>query len=481
MAEKRPNLVFVFADQLRRCSLGYAGDKLAYTPNIDSLASQSLDFYNCVSGHPVCSAYRASLLTGKYTTSTGMVINEIRLNPDHHPDTFAHVLRRNGYETDYIGKWHMYANQFGYHDKPENSFIPPGKHRLGFDGYFAAYNFHHQYYGGYYHLDTPEKIPMLGYEPDRLTDLCLNRIDHWVDAAQKGNDQPFAIFLSLPTPHDPWRPKDAPPELLEQFKDIEFPTPDNYSDTLDSHGDQWSNKQKSPEQIRSWMRVYYAMVANIDENVGRIVKKLRECGIDENTILVFSSDHGEMFGAHGRMKKNIFYDEAVRIPFLVCYPGVFPEGSLCDVCLNTVDMMPTLLGLAGIEVPAAAEGMDVSRKARFGEGPEPLFAFMQNTGACAIWEDGHEWRAVRDKRYTYAIYRSDRQELMFDNIKDPRQKYNLIGDPDALEAADRLRRGMREIMERLKDKFEISSYYRDHWVSPDRRILRTATSEVRYT
>ena len=165
---KKPNLVYVFADQLRWASVGYNGDKLARTPNMDVV--------NAVSGHPVCAPYRATLLTGKYTTSTGMVINEIRMNTRHR--TFAHVLNDAGYETSYIGKWHLYAAQLGNHFDPKNSFVPPGPDRLGFDGYFAAYNFHHRYYApcAYYHLDTPEKIYAEGYEPDFMTDLAIKRM-----------------------------------------------------------------------------------------------------------------------------------------------------------------------------------------------------------------------------------------------------------------------------------------------------------------
>ncbi|MFW5788143.1 MAG: sulfatase-like hydrolase/transferase, partial [Halanaerobiales bacterium] len=152
MTNEKPNIIYIFADQLRYQSCGYAGDEKAYTPNIDSLAEEGMDLYNAISGHPVCSAYRASLFTGKYTTSTGMVINEIRMNPNQR--CLAHVLSDNGYRTDYIGKWHLYANELGNHYDPRNSFVPPGKHRFGFDDYWAAYNFHHEYYNGYYHKDS---------------------------------------------------------------------------------------------------------------------------------------------------------------------------------------------------------------------------------------------------------------------------------------------------------------------------------------
>ena len=123
MSQKKPNLIYMFADQLRLCSMGYYGDKKAITPNIDALSHDSCNLINAVSGHPVCAPYRASLFTGKYTTSTGMVINEIRLNPNHR--SFADVLDDEGYNTAYIGKWHMYANQLGHHAPRDSGLTLP--------------------------------------------------------------------------------------------------------------------------------------------------------------------------------------------------------------------------------------------------------------------------------------------------------------------------------------------------------------------
>lgn len=173
---KKPNLIYIFADQLRFNSVGYNGDTNAETPNIDAFCKESTNLCQAVSGHPVCAPYRASLFTGKYTTSTGMVINEIRMNTNHH--TFADVLNENGYETAYIGKWHMYANEWGNHYDPKNSYIPEGRDRLGFNDYFAAYNFRHEYAVGtaYYHLNSPEKIYYDKYEPDAQTDMAIEQL-----------------------------------------------------------------------------------------------------------------------------------------------------------------------------------------------------------------------------------------------------------------------------------------------------------------
>ena len=464
---RKPNLIYIMADQLRYQSCGYAGDQYAITPNIDSFAKTGVDMYNTVSSMPVCSAYRASLFTGKYTTSTGMVINEIRLNPNHR--CFGHVLTDNNYDTAYIGKWHLWANELGNHEDAKNSFVPKGKYRLGFDGLWASYNFNHDYYKGYYHTDTAEKIHFDGYEPDGQTDLAID----YIKGTQK--DKPFALFLSYGTPHDPWEKDNVPEEYYNMFKDVEFDLSPTYSDYLDLHGDAWSNMDKSPQMINEWKKVYYAMTANLDRNFGRLLKSIKDMGLLEDTIIVFTSDHGEMFGAHSRMKKNIFYDEASRVPFLISHKGTLPENVKEDACMGTVDIMPTLLSLMDMDYPIEVEGMDISA-AILGEynTPQPEAAFLQNTGACAMWEDGHEWRALRSKRYTYAIYKSDSQELLYDNIEDPNNLNNLSLTSEYSSTLNKYRTMLKKKMESINDKFKNSTYYRDNWIE-GRKIVKTAT------
>ncbi|MBT3273323.1 MAG: sulfatase, partial [Spirochaetales bacterium] len=445
-------------------------------PHIDALAAESVDFTNMIASMPVCAASRASLLTGKYTTSTGMVINEIRMNTSHR--CLAVCLNDAGYETSYIGKWHLYANELGNHYDPKNSYVPPGPDRLGFDGYWAAYNFHHEYYGeaAYYHLNTPEKVffPEGTYEPDGQTDLAIKRLRE-----HSKQEAPFYLQLNFGPPHLPWREENVPEHWMKEFRDMDFPLPPNYSTVKDPHGDDWSNEDHDPEKIQDWKRVYYAQTSSIDENIGRLRAALSELNLDENTIFIFTSDHGEMFGAQGRVMKNIFYEEASRIPFLLRMPtkddGANTAPEKIDACTSYVDVMPTLLGLIGTEIPREVEGMDVSHLIRGEDGPEPEFAFLQNTGACAAWENGHEWRALRNKQYTYAVFKSDGQELLFDNQNDPFQTKNLANDRDHKETFNRFRKVLREKMVSLNDTFEDSLYYKDHWISKDRIILRSAT------
>lgn len=464
----KPNLIYVFADQLRYQSVGYSGDVKAQTPNIDQLATESVNMCQMVSGHPVCSAHRASLFTGKYTTSTGMVINEIRMNTNH--ESFAKVLNKNDYETAYIGKWHMYAAELGNHLDSKNSFIPKGEDRLGFDDYFAAYNFHHEYTGesAYYHLDTPEKIFVDKYEPDAQVDMAIEQLQRLKDG-----EKPFALFLSIGTPHDPWVPENVPAECLERFKNTNFDYPENYLPENDPYADDWAQlSEEERKQLPEWMRVYYGMVANLDDNIGRLRQAISEMGLDDNTIFVFTSDHGELFGAHGRRAKNIFYDEALRVPFLMKWDDKLSHGKNATT-MNTVDIMPTLLGLMDCEIPEEVEGKDYSQALESHESLDDG-ALLMVTGPTAAWGDGYEWRGFRTQQYTYATYRKDGKELLFDHLNDPLEMTNLIDRPEYQEIAKELKEKMYQRMESINDNFESNSFYKENWVE-NRIIKKTAT------
>lgn len=465
MKEKRPNLIYIFADQLRYSSLGYNGDSLAVTPNIDLFSNECAVMDNAVSGHPVCAPYRASLLTGKYTTgATGMVINEIRINPNHR--CFAHVLNENGYETSYIGKWHMYAAQLGHHYDVKNSYIPKGPDRLGFDGYFAAYNFHHEYFSpkAYYHLDSNEKIYYKKYEPDEQTDMAVEQIKKHAKS-----EKPFALFLSYGTPHDPWTEENAPKKYYDMFKSADFPKPPNYKKTNDIHADIWAKYLPGGRsKINEQKRVYYAMVSNLDENVGRILKAVNELGIGDDTIIVFTSDHGEMFGAQGRHAKNIFYEEAVRVPFLIKWGDRLHKGKNLS-CMNTVDIMPTLLSMMKLPVPDTAQGTDISENIVNGTFTENNCLLM-GTGPTAVYGNGKEWRGIRSCRYTYAVYKIDGREYLFDNLNDPYQINNLAKDNGYKKVLQGLRDEMYEKMNAVGDSFEKNSYYKKNWV--ENRVIK---------
>ena len=472
---QKPNIIYIMADQLRYDMMGYAGNYQAITPHLDRMAEEGVNFANCVSVTPVCAPHRASLITGKYSSSTGMVINEIRMNPNH--KTIAHVLTENGYQTGFIGKWHLWANIAGHHGQFETAYIPPGPHRMGFDGYWAAYNFNHRNFNGYYYMDdTVRHTYKKTYEPEAQFDMAMDFMER-----QSGSADPFALFLYVGVPHDPWQKDNVPEEYYEMFKDTEFRLPDNFEETPDPYMDRNTNperwKKYWKKNIPEMKRVYYAMVTSLDEYMGRLMAKLKELEIDENTIVVFSSDHGEMFGENGRIFKLTFYESAARIPLLIRWPGKIPAGLVSDATINTPDLMPTILGLADLPVPDEVEGMDLSHKCLGIAGPEPPFAFMQGMGHTFLWRDGHEWRAIRDKRFTYARYLVDGKELLFDNQKDPLQTKNLIGDPFFTGIHRKMQEAMETKMEELGDEFKKVTWYRDNWLDDNRNIIRSATGD----
>lgn len=473
MTEK-PNLVFSLADQLRLQSCGYspeyADDPDPYTPNIDNLAQESADFRNAVSGSPICAPYRSSLFTGKHASSTGMVINELMMMPD--PDAIGHILSDQGYRTAYVGKWHLYGTENS--DEDEQEFVPPGPQRLGFDDEWKAYNMNHSYYDGYYYEDSPDRITVDGYFPHTMTDHAVDFIKRAADS-----DQPFALFISYGPPHDPWTWDNVPAPFAHLFRNREFPDPPNFEDGHARYwhadwGEEWFETEWKPDRKRR-RQVYAAQTASLDWELGRLLNAIDDAEIRDDTAFVFTSDHGEMFGSHGRIAKNIFYEEAVRVPFLLRLPGEVDPG-IRTTPLNTPDIVPTLLSLLGLPVPNSMEGTDLSHIARGDAGPSPEAAFLQGMGHTFQWEDGNEWRGARGKRYTYARWR-DGGELLFDNLEDPYQLHNLVNDPQHRDAYDRLSSFVDDRMDALNDPFKPTTWYRNRWTD-GRVIVRSATREL---
>ena len=210
------------------------------------------------------------------------------------------------------------------------------------------------------------------------------------------------------------------------------------------------------------------MVANLDANVARLLEAVRNEGLADDTIFVFTSDHGEMFGAQGRHAKNIFYEESVRVPFLIRWGDKLPKGKNYT-CFNTVDIMPTLLTMMGLPVPDTVQGTDISDCIQNGTRCENN-CLMMGTGPTAIYGNGVEWRGIRSDRYTYATYKCDGSEYLFDNQADPYQLHNLIHSSEHEQVLHTLRGQMYAMMRRIGDNFEKNSYYKKHWVD-HRKIL----------
>jgi len=459
-AGKRPNIVYVFADQLRRDVFGHRGDAKAKTPNFDRLARESVSYDNAVSCMPVCAAHRACLFTGKYPTSNGMVINECCMNPNH--QTIGYALHDAGYRMGYLGKWHLMDDK--------RAAIPKGPARLGFQhcDLWRAYNFNHQNYQGFYWDEdengVSKRTAIKGCQTPQWTDMAIDFIN---DSAKK--DEPFALFLSYSPPHDPWSQDNVPKKYYDMYKDVSFPHPENFSPDPDQYADRNKNpkvwKNRIVDGLEDWRRCYYAMVAMMDDELGKLSNALKKAGLEDDTIFVYTSDHGEMFGAQGRMYKLTFYEESARVPFYIRWPGKIKKDSSTDVCLNSPDIAPTLLGMAGVPVPGEMEGQDLSGAALGRKGPDPDYALLQGVGHTYLWKNGAEWRAVRDKRYTYARYLVDGKEHLYDNQKDPLQKKNLVDDKTAKAVLKRMRKALGDKMKEINDEFLPFTDYREKFMA----------------
>ncbi len=255
------------------------------------------------------------------------------------------------------------------------------------------------------------------------------------------------------------------------YKDVSFPHPENFS----PNPDQYADRNKDPKawkkwivgRLEEWRRCYYAMVTMMDDELGRLSDALNKAGVEDDTIFVYTSDHGEMFGAQGRMYKLTFYEESAHIPFYVRFPGRTRNNSSTDVCLNTPDIAPTLLGMASVPVPDQMEGTDLSNAAMGKKGPDPDYALLQGVGHTYLWKNGAEWRAVRDKRHTYARYLVDGKEHLYDNQTDPFQKNNLVDDKSAKALLKRMRKALTRKMNQIDDQFLPFTEYREKFMAPD--------------
>ena len=413
--QRRPNVLFVFADQMRAASLGCMGNSEVRTPNMDELAKQGLLFTNAISGYPLCSPYRAMLLTGRYGSTTGEVANAIEL-PDSEI-TIAKALKQQGYKTGYIGKWHL--------EKSHDPFVPKNR-RLGFDDYWASRNLGGEtMFDNFYCADTPEQITMPGYDADCQTDLA-------VEFMKKHAEDPFCLYLSWRPPHPP---RQAPKEYLDMFDPKKLTQRPNVPKGTDD---------------RKNMQVYYAMIADLDYNIGRLTKALEELGIAEDTIICFSSDHGDMLASQGLQGKNVPYEESIHIPFILRYPRRVKAGGKTDVLFNSVDVMPTLLGLCGAPIPKAVQGTDLSSFVLGKGGKKPEAVLLQRI----VGRDKKigEWRGVRTDRYTYARTKT-KGWLLFDNEKDPYQTNNLIDKPEYKEVQDKLEAELQKLLKKAGDDF----------------------------
>jgi arylsulfatase A-like enzyme len=373
--------LFVLADQWRPQTLPSAGDKVLDAPNLARLAREGVHFDRAYASYPVCTPSRASMITGKFPHACRMPKNDLLL-PLEEP-SIAAQMKAAGYSTGYIGKWHLDGVE-----RP--GYVPVGPRRRGFD-YWAAFNRGHRYFDSIYFRDTPDPIQTTGFEADYQTDLA-------VDFIRRNKQNPFYLFLSWGPPHTPRTP---PPGLRAHYRPSDFELRENVPADYE-------------DKARAGHVGYYGLCTALDRCFGRLLRTLDDEGLARDTIVVFTSDHGDMLGSQGLEYKNEPYEESARIPLLVRWPARIAGGQRSDLLVSNVDYMPTLLSLCGAKVPPGVQGRNLATQWVTGEGPRPESIFAEGKMA-----GENEWRMI--------VRGFDK--LVVDREGDATHLYNLAQDP----------------------------------------------------
>jgi len=416
---RKPNIIFIFPDQMRGEAMHCAGNKDIITPNLDKLASEGVLFTNAISNTPVCVPARGTLITGRYPLSHRAVTNDLPLG--NNQISIAEVLKIKGYETGYIGKWHLDG-------VPRDKFTPPGKRRFGFD-YWTAWECHSNYFNGKYYGDTPESVSISGYEPDFQTDLAIQYI-------KNHKDHPFFLFISPGPPHNPY-------ELVPQkYKDMYNP----------------SELTLRPNCIganRTTIADYYAAITALDWNLGRILTTIEQLGMAKEIIVIFTSDHGDMLWSQGRVRKEQPWEESIGIPFIIRWPHYIPAGIKTDALLSLVDVMPSLLSLCGVPIPDCVQGIDLSSimMGKSSHIQEAILLTEPIVGGEGLRNGVREWRGIRTKRYTYARWLNGKVWVLYDNLEDPYQLNNLAEKKETKSLRCRLENTLQSLLRETNEEF----------------------------
>jgi arylsulfatase A-like enzyme len=431
---RRPNFVIIMGDGVQDTEMSVAGNPIIQTPNIDRIANEGLRFQNTFVINALCAPSRATVLTGLYSRRNGVIDNKQRhigtgipLVPDH--------LRKAGYEVAFCGKSHVAG---------------------------ALRNYYWDYYYGYLgqkpFVDAPIAEGMdgqvardhvvEGYSDDVITMAAAG----WLEGRR---EKPFCLYLWLKAPHEPFIP---PRNLARLYDDgTKIPVPKTFDEDLkgypgkprafaecDNHIGKDSTGVATLEAL---VKQHYASTVGLDQNVGRILKVLEKTGKLDDTVVMFTADHGYFLGEWHFMDKRLMHEPSIRIPLLVRYPKKIKAGSLNDAMVLNLDIAPTMLDLAGIEVPEAMQGHSFVPML---EGGKPaswrkdwFYAFYEYPGPNMVPKN----RGVRTERYKLIEYWEfePKQYELYDLQEDPKELHNLYGDPKYKDLTERLMQRMMEL------------------------------------
>ncbi len=417
-----PNILFLMPDQWRGQDLGLMGNPQVRTPNLGRLARQGVVFSNATANCPVSTPARGILLTGRYPHQNGTPVNDVPLKQDQ--PTIARVLAAKGYYTGFVGKWHL-------HGGPRMpGFVPPGEARHGFD-YWAANICSHNYFNSQYFRDDPAPIPIPGYDSIAWTNLAIEFLEK-----AHNRKQPFCLYVQHTPPHDPYL---TPPGHEKDYTTESIALRKNWKSGAKRFG--------TTKDIAG----YYSAINFLDAEMGRILKRLDELGMSDNTIVYFLSDHGDMLGSHGTFLKRKPWEESTLVPGIIRWPRGLRAGRKSDAVFSHVDAVPTLLGMCGIEAPGEMEGFNYADylRGKSRRTPDSTMLMIYTKTEMNEWDC---WRGVRTRRYKYARFAGG-PWVLYDLQKDPFEMNNLA----ASAGHRKLIAGFDAVIERHMDRT------RDNW------------------
>jgi arylsulfatase A-like enzyme len=441
---RRPNILYIMADDHAAHAISAYGSKINKTPHIDRIAKDGMRLNNCFVTNSICTPSRATIITGQYSHINGVpVFNHI----DPKRATLAKYLQAAGYHTGMIGKWHLGSDPVGF----DYWNILPGQ--------------------GVYHdptfIDMGQKKKVPGYATDIITDLSIAFMD------KRPKDKPFFLMCHHKAPHRPWDPDE---KHAKMFENVDIPLPETFDDDYEGKSaaakeatmriDRDLNardlKQKPPEgltgkELKKWkyqryMRDYLACVASIDDNVGRLLDYLDKNDLTKNTIVVYTSDQGFFLGDHNWFDKRFMYEESLRMPFVVRWPGTIKPSTVSDAMVLNVDFAPFMLDAAGQKVPADMQGRSFVPILK-GEKPKDWRSSMYyRYYHYPMHHRVQPHYGVRTERYKLIFFNKLNEWELYDLEKDPKEMKNLINDAALADTIKKLKDEMYRLKKELKDE-----------------------------
>ena len=487
-AQSQPNIMIIITDQQAWDAVGYAGNKIIKTPNLDRLASESVNFSNAVTPTAVCVPARTSILTGRLNETTTIRQNRDAVTNDCYYPTFDEILAKRGYKSEYYGKFHAPEHMARVYTNPPVEGMTGTDPIIHWEPLYVEYVkeiikerplkkgelYETTFYGGTvpYKLDPtdiyyddvhsgniPEKAGLKKLSQsvvhgvlDLPAEYTITAVqgEQTLEALDRLKDKQFVLTSSFHCPHVPITPSEP---YASMYKASEMPTPVSINDKRE-------NSPYSPgkifepyddkEKVQYMVANYNAFVTEIDDWVGKILNKMDELKLTENTLLIFVSDHGEMLGAHGMRGKFNFYEESVRVPFLIRYPNKIKGGQTISNPVSTLNIFPTVLDYAGL-TSIATDGYSLKGVMEGTQDPKYDFAVSEwitnNEKIPSIMIRTEDWKMMTTHRKG-----GDNVEVLYDLKNDPDELNNLLGsNPDRFKYDERVENLRSKLLTYLDD------------------------------